>query len=223
MGEISDGEWSELYKVYTEGSQEEEQPSVDHEAVAATTSSKREDKDSIDHVMQDLARRVEIRKSGMTNSDTGHQSGVQQGWHQSGKTSGAVQLGWQTSCGPSSSSSGPATQKDQEFPWGTDHQNNLATLVGINSSSDEEDESDVFVGLRPPTAAQIAERRAQIAAGGTAHSVGPLSAVPPVVIDLDGGGPIAGPAGVPMLSGSPAANQQTGAQSSTVYGDGCIP
>jgi hypothetical protein len=137
MGEISDGEWSELYEGNNSGdnrdSQEEAQPSIGHDAIIATTSIKREDEDSMDQLTQDFAKQVEIRESRMTNSDTGHQGGVQHGWHQLGETSGTVQHGWQTSCGPSSSSSGPATQHDQELPQGTDHQNSLQ--AGAHSST----------------------------------------------------------------------------------------
>ena len=99
----------------------------------ATTSIKREEEDSMDQLSLYFARQVEIRESRMTNSDIGHQGGVQHGWHQLGETSGTVQHGWQTSCGPSSSSSGPATQHDQELPQGTDHQN--SRQAGAHSSA----------------------------------------------------------------------------------------
>ena len=114
MGEISDGEWSESYEGNNSGdnsdSQEEAQPSIGHDAIIATTSIKREDEDSMDQLTQDFAKQVEIRESRMTNSDTGHQGGVQHGWHQFGETSGTVQHGWQTSCGPSVSET--TTQQD---------------------------------------------------------------------------------------------------------------
>ena len=48
--------------------------------------------------------------------NTGHQDGVQHGWHQPGVASGTVQQGWQTSWGPGSS--GPAIQYGQGPPQG---------------------------------------------------------------------------------------------------------
>jgi hypothetical protein len=137
MGEISDGEWSELYEDNNNGnnsdSQEQAQPLIGHDAFGTTTSTERDDEDSMDQLTQDFASQVEIGEPRMVNSNTGHQDGVQHGWHQPGVTSGTVQHGWQTSCGPSSSSSGPATQHDQELPQGTDHQN--IRQAGAHSSA----------------------------------------------------------------------------------------
>ena len=84
-GEISDGEWSELYEDNNNGnnsdSQEQAQPLIGHDAFGTTTSTNRDDEDSMDQLTQDFASQVEIGEPRMMNSNTGHQDGVQHGWH----------------------------------------------------------------------------------------------------------------------------------------------
>ena len=63
MGEISDGERSDLYEGNDSGDNsdsQETQPLIGQDAPIATTSIKREEGDSMDQLTQEFARQVEI-------------------------------------------------------------------------------------------------------------------------------------------------------------------